>query len=123
MGEENRRNPRYPEIGRVNAPELCALPGILDNISLSGCKIHFPVSVVVDLDTEYMIKISLTRSLEDAPLQLMCKPMWVTEDKGNTQVGLEILYSPDDARLREFVSFLEEMNEDADSNDSGSTGL
>ena len=123
MGEENRRNPRYPEIGRVNAPELCALPGILDNISLSGCKIHFPVSVVVDLDTEYMIKISLTRSLEDAPLQLMCKPMWVTEDKGNTQIGLEILYSPDDARLREFVSFLEEMNEDADSNDSGSTGL
>ena len=114
MAEENRRNPRYPEIGRVIAQELCALPGILDNISLNGCKIHFPVSVVVDLDTEYMIRIALSRSLEEAPLQLMCKPMWVTEDKGITQVGFEILYSPDDARLRDFVSYLQEMNDDDD---------
>ena len=38
--------------------------------------------------------------------------MWVTEDKGITQVGFEILYSPDDARLRDFVAYLQEMNED-----------
>ena len=114
MAEENRRNPRYPEIGRVIAQELCALPGILDNISLTGCKIHFPVSVVVDLETEYMIKIALSRSIEEAPLQLMCKPMWASENKGSTQIGFEILYSPDDARLRDFVSYLQEMNEDDD---------
>ncbi|MBR5402418.1 MAG: PilZ domain-containing protein [Treponema sp.] len=114
MAEENRRSPRYPEIGRVIATDLCALPGILDNISLTGCKVHFPVSVVVDLEAEYMIKITLSRSLEEAPLQLMCKPMWVTENQGVTQVGLQILYSPDDARLREFVSYLEEMNDDDD---------
>ena len=114
MAEENRRSPRYPEIDRVIATDLCALPGILDNISLTGCKVHFPVSVVVDLEAEYMIKITLSRSLEEAPLQLMCKPMWVTENQGVTQVGLQILYSPDDARLREFVSYLEEMNDDDD---------
>ena len=62
----------------------------------------------------HMIKITLSRSLEEAPLQLMCKPMWVTENQGVTQVGLQILYSPDDARLREFVSYLEEMNDDDD---------
>ena len=114
MGIENRQHPRYPEIGRIIAPEICALPGILDNISFTGCKIHFPVSVVIDLDTEYMIKVSLTRSVEDSPLQLMCKPMWVTEDKGMTQIGLQILYSPDDTRLREFIAYLEEMNEEED---------
>jgi len=119
MSEENRRNFRYPEIGRVLAPDLCALPGILDNISFNGCKIHFPVSVVVDLDTEYMIKITLTRSPEDTPLQLMCKPMWVTEDKGITQIGFQILYSPDDSRLREFISYLQEINEDDDSISDG----
>lgn len=81
MSEENRISTRYSEIGRVTAPELCALPGILDNISATGCKIHFPVSVVVDLEVEYMIKIQLTRSPEEPPLQLMCKPMWVSEIK------------------------------------------
>ncbi len=114
MKEENRQNFRYPEIGRITAPELCALPGILDNISNTGCKVHFPVSVVVDLEAEYMIKVTLSRSFEENPLQLMCKPMWVNEDKGNTQIGFQILYSPDDARLREFISFLQEMNEDDD---------
>ena len=114
MGIENRQHPRYPEIGRIIAPEICALPGILDNISFTGCKIHFPVSVVVDLDAEYMIKIALSRSPDDTPLQLMCKPMWVKENQGNTQMGLQILYSPDDARLREFIAYLQEMGEDED---------
>ena len=112
MKEDNRQSHRYPEIGRVVAPELCALPGILDNISYTGCKIHFPVSVVVDLEAEYMLKITLSRSLEEDPLQLMCKPMWVTENQGTTQVGLQILYSPDDTRLHEFISYLQEMGDD-----------
>ena len=60
-----------------------------------------------------MIKVSLTRSI-DEPLQLMCKPMWVTENQGATQIGLQILYSPDDARLREFISYLQEMGDDDD---------
>ena len=110
--DENRRNIRYHEIGRVIAPDLCALPGILDNISSSGCRMHFPVPVVVDLEREYMIKINLSRAPSEEPLQLMCKPMWVTEDKGVTQIGLQILYSPDDTRLREFISYLQEMGDD-----------
>jgi len=112
MGEENRQNTRYSEIGRVNCPELCALPGVLDNISLEGCKIHFPVAVVVNLENEYMIKITLSRTPEDNPLQLMCKPMWVSENSGATEVGFSILYSPDDARLREFINYLETINDD-----------
>ena len=112
MGQENRQNHRYPEIGRIVAPELCALPGILDNISFTGCKVHFPVSVVVDLDTEYMIKVTLSRSIEDSPLQLMCKPMWVSESEGSTQIGFSILFSPDENRLHEFINFLQQVNDD-----------
>ena len=117
MGKENRLHPRYPEIGRIIAPDLCTLPGILDNISFTGCKIHLPVYGVVDLEAEYMIKVSLSRSFEESPLQLMCKPMWVKENQGNTQIGLQILYSPDDARLREFISYLQEMGADEEDDD------
>lgn len=113
MGIESRRNARYPEIGRVFCEELCALPGILDNISADGCKIHFPVAVVLDLEKEYMLKIKLTRSADVQPLQLMCKPMWVNEASGTTQIGMKILFSPDDARLHEFISFLQDINDDS----------
>ena len=63
MDEENRQNVRYEEIGRVISPELCALPGILDNISATGCRVHFPVNVIVDLESEFDVKISLSRLL------------------------------------------------------------
>lgn len=110
--DENRQNTRYQEIGRVVCPEICALTGILDDISSTGCKIHFPFSVVVDLEREYMMKITLSRSPDEAPLQLMCKPMWVTENNGITQIGFAILFSPDESRLHDFISFLEQVNED-----------
>ena len=112
MGIENRQSTRFPEFGKVVCPELCALPGILDNISSTGCKVHFPISVVVDLETEYMLKISLSRSIEEEPLSLMCHPIWVSEKSGSTEMGFGILYSPDDNRLREIINELESAHDD-----------
>ena len=112
--EENRQSVRYPEIGRVICEELCALPGILDDISLEGCKIHFPVSFSVDLENEFMLKILFSRNPEGSPLQLMARPKWVREASGSTQMGMEILYSPDLNRLKEFISYLSDISVDDD---------
>ena len=68
MEQENRQHIRYEEIGRVNAPEICALPGILDDISSEGCKIHYTFPVVVDLETEYEIKLSPLHGSNSSPL-------------------------------------------------------
>ncbi|MCQ2576499.1 MAG: PilZ domain-containing protein [Treponema sp.] len=111
MMEENRQSVRYHEIGRVVCNDLCALPGILDDISADGCKIHFPLSFVVDIEKEYMLRIIFSRSPE-APLQLMVRPRWVRESSGSTQIGMEILYSPDQNRLKEFIAYLEEISID-----------
>lgn len=112
MNEENRQDTRYVEIGRVIAPEICALNGILDDISLTGCKIHFPCILDVNLDNEYNLKISLSRSPEDTPLQLLCKPIWVKQGAGDTYIGMQNLYSPDESRLKDFIDFLEQLSTD-----------
>ena len=110
--EENRISTRYKEIGRVNIPELCALPEILENISATGCKVIFPISVVVNLEKEYMIQVMISRFPDESPLQLRCKPMWVSEIDGVTHVGFSILFSPDENRLHYLIKRLEEINED-----------
>lgn len=110
--EENRQQIRFKEIGRINAPEICSLPGILDDISSSGCKIHYPFPVVVDLENEYEIKIAPTRTHDEIPLKLMCTPQWVNEEEGNTHIGFKILYSPDAARLSEFIEYLGKISDD-----------
>ncbi|MCQ2591437.1 MAG: PilZ domain-containing protein [Treponema sp.] len=109
----NRQSTRFSEMGKVIATELCSLAGILDNISLEGCKVHFPIPVVADLDSEYMLKITLSRNFDEPPLQLLCKPMWVSEENGTTQIGFSFLFSPDVARLRDFIYFLEQDNDDS----------
>ena len=109
---ENRQQTRFKEIGRIIAPEICALPGILDDISAAGCKVHYPFPVVVDLENEYELKIAPTRSQDETPLKLMCVPQWVNEKEGNTHIGFKILYSPDANRLAEFIAYLEKVSDD-----------
>lgn len=112
MGQENRRDPRYLEIGRVTAPELCALPGILDDISANGCKVHYSFPVVVDLENEYDVRISPLHGSFTSPLNLICTPQWVKEQEGNTFIGFMINYSPDAHKLEEFIKHLETITKD-----------
>lgn len=106
--EENRQETRFIEIGRVDIPDISSMPGILDDISLTGCKIHFPFTVPVELDTEFKVKIILSRNPELSPLNLICKAIWVQDDMDETKVGLQNLYSPDEAKLKEFIKLLKD---------------
>ena len=112
MVEENRQNQRYEEIGRITAPEICALSGVLDDISLSGCKVHYSFPLTVDLDNEYEVKLSPLHHGEQAPLNLICQPQWVREAEGNTYIGFKILYSPDANRLKDFIQQLDDLSKD-----------
>ena len=69
MEQENRLHTRYEEIGRITAPEICALPGILDDISLTGCKVHYSFPVVVDLENEYDVKLGREGTLVSSTFQ------------------------------------------------------
>ena len=113
MEQENRLHTRYEEIGRVTAQELCALPAVLDDISLNGCKIHYSFPVVVDLENEYEVKISPLHSSDNSPLKLICVPQWVKEMEGSTFIGFKIQYSPDAGRLAEFISHLDKISKDS----------
>jgi len=112
MNQENRMHTRYEEIGRVTAPEICALPGVLDDISLKGCKIHYSFPVVVDLENEYDLKISPLHSSINSPLNLICIPQWVKEQEGSTFIGFKIQYSPDANKLNTFINQLEIISKD-----------
>ncbi len=112
MEQENRLHTRYEEIGRITAPDICALPGILDDISLNGCKVHYSFPVVVDLENEYEVKLSPLHSSNTSPLNLILSPQWVNEHGGNTYIGFKIHYSPDAHKLEQFIKHLESISKD-----------
>jgi hypothetical protein len=61
METEKRNSTRFKEIGKITSQELCALPGILDDISASGLKVHYAFPVVVDLENEYDMENSFPK--------------------------------------------------------------
>lgn len=112
MSDENRVSTRYKEIGRILIPDVSSFPGVLDDISISGCKIHFLMPVVIDLENEYNVKILLSRNSTENPLNLYCKPQWAKECQGATQIGMKIIFSPDMKRLESFIEDLRNENTD-----------
>ncbi len=110
-----RKSVRFSDIGRIDAPQICALPGVLDDISRDGCRIHYMFPVVVDLENDYELKITPASS-PMRPFRLICHPQWVNEDKGMTEIGFSFLRSPDYSRLIEYVNNLDFNAESQDVN-------
>lgn len=114
MKNENRVAERYDDMGKIVCPELCPLSGNLENISRTGLKVHFPVPVTVNLEeqNEYELRITLAKKIGEEPLVLMCVPQWVREVQHETEMGLKALYSPDQNRYMDYITELEASEND-----------
>lgn len=114
MKTEKRNSPRFTNIARVEAPELCALPGVLDDISSNGCKVHFPVPFDVNLENDCQLEIRFSHKLFSNPLELIGRPKWFRLSDCETYVGFSFLRSPDTPKLNEFIEVLKNEEEDKD---------
>lgn len=114
MKKELRGDERYNEIGRVECEQIGALPGVLNDISKSGCKICFPFLANVDKEKEYIIFIQLTRTDFSEKFQLICSPQWLIQKDCQTEIGFSFLRSPDSPKL---VKYIENLKDKENSDD------
>ncbi|MFA6937227.1 MAG: PilZ domain-containing protein [Treponema sp.] len=112
MNSENRQNVRYEDIGRVDAAEICTLPGVLNDISLTGCKVHFPIPVTIDMEGDFELKIKPAQKSSEDPFVLVCHPQWVKDNNGETEIGFSILRSPDTPLLANYIEELKKNSDD-----------
>ncbi len=109
MNSQERLSQRFNDMGRFFCQNICALPGILENISRDGCKICYQLPVSVDMDSDYESKITFARAA-GAQFSLVCHPQWIKECGSTTEIGFRILPSTDYARLAAYIQQLEEDN-------------
>ena len=113
MAREHRADERYEDFGRVDAEDLCSLPGILDDISMKGCKVHFPVPVALDMDSQYKLDIRLPQQ-GATPLRLICNPQWKKMNNSETEIGFRFMRSPDTPKLVSYIGEKQgEMEDDS----------
>lgn len=118
MTKIQRKSDRFNDFGRVESSALSQLPGVLDDISIHGCKVRFPISLTVDMDADYTLKIRPSRKTELIPFVLICHPQWVKEIDGSTVIGFAFLRSPDTARLQSYIRQLVDDKTESDYVDS-----
>lgn len=106
MDSKTRNCERFVDIGRVTSEEICPFAGILENISMSGCKVHYQFPVVVDSENDYELKITFARAAGEGSLEILCHPQWVKEEEGATDIGFMFLPSKDLARLEDYINKL-----------------
>ena len=99
MRKEHRTEERFLECGRVEINALCILPGVLDDISITGCKVRFSVPVQVDMEGEYTLRLYL----DNMSMELLARPQWHTESRGGSGIGFYFLRSKDTPLLTEFI--------------------
>lgn len=106
MSFEQRKDERFDDIGRVDAPELCVFPGILEDISMLGCKIRFPAVIELDLESDVELKVTPTRRDACQNLSLIGHPMWLHAENDATVIGFRFLRSPDSRILNKYIEKL-----------------
>ncbi|MCR5217366.1 PilZ domain-containing protein [Treponema sp.] len=113
MKKEHRTDERFDEVGRVTADGICAYPGMLDDISASGCKMHFPVNTLVDMEKDYNVKINLSHTGIVEQLELVVHPQWKKDESNETYIGFRILRSPDTPLLNEYIHHMKNSSSQA----------
>lgn len=114
MSDENRAATRYNDIGRIVCEEMSPLPGILVNISRTGCKVHFPLVITPDAENEYEVSVMLPKKYNESPLKMMVQVQWIRDAENATDIGLKFLFSPDSARFNKYVAELEQEKQDSE---------
>lgn len=112
MKTEKRKEERFAETGKVNAKDICAISGVLDDISISGCKVHFSVPVEIDMENDYILDVLFSRKVPAFTLELLCHPQWKNTAENITEIGFSILNSPSTPDLN---TYIETLRQEADS--------
>lgn len=106
MQVEQRRNARFADIGRVEAPEICVFPGILVDISRTGFRVRFSAVVELDMDAEYEFKVKLTRKNFIQEFILIGSPRWIKHTHDSTEAGFYMLHSP---KMHQFMQYIQTL--------------
>ncbi len=110
MSMNNRQTPRFSDFARAKMNGSCQLPGYLEDVSKSGCKVRFSHTFEVDTDREYSLTILPALRSGIREFEITVRPEWVSSDEDSMYIGFCILRSPGICDLYKYVQILEHLN-------------
>lgn len=111
MSMNNRQMPRFSDFARARLDELCHLPGFLEDVSKTGCKVRFSETFEIDTEQEYTLTVlpALRSGLKE--IELLVRPEWVSKKGESICVGFCVLHSPGIRQYLKYVDILAQIDQ------------
>lgn len=106
---ENRQEPRFRDFARARINELNQLPGYLEDVSRTGCRVRFPVPFTLDTDREYLLTVLPATHSGLKEFDLVVQPQWIRNDQDDFEIGFNVLHSPGTREFHRYVETLAEI--------------
>ncbi len=106
MSIDKRELPRFRDFAGARIDGVSHLPGFLEDVSKTGCRVRFSDNFILDSDAEYDLTIlpSLRSGLKS--FTMVVKPEWVVSEKTNLEVGFSVLHCPGVRQYQKYVECL-----------------
>ena len=109
MSIENRQTPRFRDFARARITDLCQLPGFLEDVSRTGCRVRFTHAFELDTDREYILTVLPAFRSGLKEFDLVVKPQWTRDDEDSFEIGFNVLHSPGTRSFHRYVDILAEL--------------
>jgi len=114
MSIDNRLVPRFRDFARARINELCCLPGFLEDVSKTGCKVRFSHVRELDTDREYTLTVLPALRSGIAEFSLTVIPQWISRIEDAVEIGFAVLPCPGIRHFSRYVDILADLEEDED---------
>ena len=106
MDNDNRKAERFQDFARVEAKKISKLPGILQDLSKTGCRIKFSHNVTIDTSSEFSITITPSPMYKMPEFEIIVKPVWTVASVDSCKIGFTVLNS---VGTRDYLRYIEKL--------------
>jgi hypothetical protein len=106
MSIDQRQTPRIHDFAKACMPELTKLPGFLEDVSKTGCKVRFTDTFEIDMDQEYTLTVQPSLRSGIKGFDLVVSPQWARTETDSMEIGFFVLHCPGTCPFNKYVDIL-----------------
>jgi len=103
---EQRKNTRFLTAAKVTIKEFGKEEFQLKDLSITGCRIEYPLDVEILLDMRFSLKIFPEKEAKVHPFSMVVEAKWMGVSVNSCEAGFLIIESPKGKEFQNYVDYL-----------------
>jgi hypothetical protein len=104
--KEQRKNSRFPAIAKVKVKEFGNEEFQLIDLSVTGCRIEYPLETEILLNTRFSLKIIPEKEAKISSFLITAEARWIRVSGNTSEAGFMITGSPKGKQFQNYVDYL-----------------